>query len=65
MSVRVCDLKNYSGKAIPPSLYCDHCGEAYSAEKGDYFSYPPTYVLTCCGEDMRLVVRKTIVEDYE
>jgi hypothetical protein len=41
-------------------MYCHTCGEEYSANRGDYFAANPDTVLTCCGEPMRLAVRKAV-----
>lgn len=58
---RIRDLKDQIGAPYPrPLMYCHTCGEEYSANRGDYFAANPDTVLTCCGEPMRLAVRKAV-----
>lgn len=59
--VKCGDLKDQSGPGPHPVLYCVHCGDEYSANKGDYFDTPEDEVMTCptCEEPMQLVVKTT------
>jgi hypothetical protein len=62
------------GRALPnggyvearqPSLYCPHCDASYSANPGDYWAANPATVLRCvCGERLRLVMTRTVHEEY-
>ena len=40
-------------------LWCKHCGESYSATRGDYFLQPEDKPLRCCGR-LLLLVREEI-----
>lgn len=54
------DQFNCSGRAI---LMCECCGGEYSAHLGDYsFQYSPEHDLTCCGESLILVEKRTIYQ---
>ena len=46
-------------------LFCPDCLGEYSARRGDYFAASPDTIMTCCGEPMRLVKERTILEDVE
>ncbi len=46
-----------------PSLFCEVCGETYSANPGDYFALPKDHIFECHGEPMRLVMVRTVMED--
>ncbi len=50
-------------EAEHPSLYCTECGEHTSANPGDYWEADPETVITCCGEPVRLVRRRVVLED--
>lgn len=65
--VTVADLPELVGTDIAPRpmLYCEVCGERYSAERGDYFLYPADHVFTCCDVPMQLVTMHTYVEPWE
>lgn len=61
--VRVRNLKDESGVAKPPVLYCRCCGAEYSAHRGDYFLADPEHVFKCCRRNLRLVrVTRVITE---
>ena len=61
--VKVSDLQYQTGASYPrPLLFCYICGGEYSADRGDYFMIPANHVLTCCGEPLALVVKKTVYE---
>jgi glyoxylate utilization-related uncharacterized protein len=54
---------------VRPSLYCDQCGEQFSADPGDYFYLPDSHGFTCtnveCGENaLRLVSRRVSFVDW-
>jgi len=62
--ITVGQLQNQTGVPGPhPSLHCDQCGNDYSANKSDYFMAPSDHPFTCCGEPMRLVRRRVILEE--
>lgn len=62
--VMVKDLADQFGMQGPrPFLYCAACGERNSAHKGDYFNLPPRYVFAHCGEPMRLVTAREVLQD--
>ena len=65
--ITVADLKDQLGSDSPRLvLRCAKCGEQYSAHRGDYFfSRSPTHTFYCCGEPMRLVIKKVIYEEVE
>jgi hypothetical protein len=44
-------------------LYCHHCGEQYSAYRGDYFLVAPDSVMQCCGEPMVLIHVRTVITE--
>lgn len=62
MSVKVGDLKNQTGTNERSILKCWFCETEYSANAGDYFSLPKSEVLTCCGEPLEHVVKRTVYE---
>jgi hypothetical protein len=48
-------------KAGPtPFLKCDECYGEYSANRGDYWNVAKAHVMTCCGEPMRLMTKRTL-----
>lgn len=61
--VQVKDLKDQIGTATSGRLflYCLECGEEYSANKGDYFMAEPDHVFQCCGQDMILATKRTVI----
>lgn len=64
--IRVSDLPNLTGtkRTEPdPFLYCEVCGDHYSANAGDYWAVPKDHVFTCCDEPMRLVREVTQLVD--
>lgn len=42
-------------------LYCAHCQEAYSAQRGDYFWMPAGKVFRCRCRRLLTLVRETVV----
>jgi hypothetical protein len=57
--VRVADLQDQIGTPYPRALlFCECCGSEYSAHRGDYWNFPKTHVLTCCGAPMVLAIKK-------
>ena len=66
--VRVKDLKNQTGinrnnvVINNPVLYCVQCGEAYSANAGDYWAMDPETIFKHCKYNMVLATRR---ETYE
>lgn len=53
-AVRVKDLPE---PRIPGSfLYCSHCGERYSADRGDYFMAHPDTIMRCGQHRQRLIL---------
>lgn len=69
--VRVRDLTaNIHMLKQRPMLYCPVCRTTSSAERRDYFTYPPDHVLRCpqgCNTiaSLRLVVKRVIYVDYK
>lgn len=73
--VTVNDLHTMADKGIYNAiLYCDGCGAEFSADPNDYFMTPGEHVFKCShgqtysercntGHFMRLVVKRTILED--
>jgi len=70
-AIRVKDLKQQVGTeerggklwVVPqPFLYCGHCGNQFSANRGDYFAADPEHVFKCCRRNMLLVTKRTIFE---
>jgi hypothetical protein len=62
--ITVSDLKEQTG--VPgshPSLICRCCGAEYSANKSDYFLYPPTFPFFCCEQPMILAVKRVVYEE--
>jgi DNA replicative helicase MCM subunit Mcm2 (Cdc46/Mcm family) len=60
----------HSIEPVRPMLYCDQCGEQYSADPGDYFYAPPDYLFVCaeaeCDKnELRLVSRRVTFEDWK
>jgi hypothetical protein len=63
-SVTVNDLRDhYVGPQ--PMLWCPKCGECNSATLGDYFWMPADKAFRHCGRNMRLVTKRTVIEQYK
>jgi hypothetical protein len=61
--IRMCDLPEQPAPGV--KLFCSDCLNEYSAHRGDYFLMRPDDVMTCCGESLRLVRERTILEDVD
>jgi hypothetical protein len=62
--IRVKDLRDQLGQSDTRAvLYCETCGEMESAHRGDYWALPPDYLFLHCGEPMRRVTERRILED--
>lgn len=62
--VRKADLENQIGALDTRSiLYCTCCGAENSANSGDYWNLPESYLFRCCGKPMVRVVKRTVYEE--
>ena len=61
--IRVRDLPEKPGPGV--KLFCPDCLGEFSATRGDYFMRSPDDVMTCCGESLRLVRERRVLEDVE
>lgn len=75
MAITKADLPELRAERLPsgaylepkrPVLFCAHCAEEWSADPGDYWNLPDEHVFRCtrCCRAMRLVMRRTVREDY-
>lgn len=64
--VKVKDLPNFVGSNVYPKpfLHCSECFAEYSANRHDYFLHPDEHAFTCCGEPMRLMTKRIIMEEW-
>lgn len=62
-NIRVRDLPTQPAPGV--MLLCVECAATYSAAQGDYFTHAPDDVMVCCGESLRLVRRRVVLEDVE
>lgn len=64
--ITVAELKDQTGMVEPrPFLYCGECESECSANKGDYFFLADDEVLTCCGEPMKLCVKRITYQEVD
>ncbi len=64
--IRIRDLKDQIGTTGPRAvLHCDVCDSECSANAGDYYAADPDYVIQCCGEPMKLGIKKIVWDNEE